>query len=438
MSKRAVLWIAFALVHIAVAALGWILPGASMGDVYLVYEPWATRAVQGFGIVGVTEPFVYPQLALIPMIVAKALSWIGGYIVAWAVLVTALDAIAFAVLLGRGHSRGRRVAAWAWIAGMLLLGPVGMYRIDAITVPLAIMGLLWLAARPTIGSALLAIGMWVKVWPAALLAAAFIALRARLRVVGATVVVTALVIAGVIGLGGASNVFGFVGEQTGRGLQIEAPVSTVYMWRSMLDIPGSFVFYDREILTYQVTGPNVDVVIAAMTPILAVAALAVMAIGAFKAWRGARFVRLAPPLALALVLTLIVFNKVGSPQFMIWLVAPLAFWLVLDRARAWVPTLLAGIALALTQIIYPNVYNDVLRTIPYAVILLTLRNVLLVVLLVVVVAAVMRIPTRRGAGIIAVPKARERRSASAAAHDEAAPRIPIATSDAAGADPVAP
>ena len=49
---------------------------------------------------------------------------------------------------------------------------------------------------------------------------------------------------------------------------------------------------------------------------------AVAGLGAFKAWRGASFVRLFPPLALALVLAFIVFNKVGSPQYMTWIIAP--------------------------------------------------------------------------------------------------------------------
>ena len=39
--------------------------------------------------------------------------------------------------------------------------------------------------------------------------------------------------------------------------------------------------------------------------------LGVAALGAYRAWRGAGFVTLFPPLALALVLAFIVFNKVG-------------------------------------------------------------------------------------------------------------------------------
>ena len=35
-----------------------------------------------------------------------------------------------------------------------------------------------------------------------------------------------------------------------------------YLWRAVAGIPGSFIFYDRDILTFQVAGPEVDAVIA--------------------------------------------------------------------------------------------------------------------------------------------------------------------------------
>lgn len=394
MKNRALLWTGFVVVHLIVAMLGWILPNQPMGDVYLVYEPWADDALDGRDIVGITAPFVYPQLALVPMLLARALAWIGGYIVAWSILVTVLNAAAFAVLVGRGHSRARVSAAWFWLVYALVLGPIGMYRIDAITVPLAVGGLLWLCGRPALAAALLAIATWMKVWPAALIAAAVVALRRRLTVIASAGVVTALVLAVIIALGGWSHAFGFIGEQTGRGLQIEAPVSAFYLWQAVAGVSGSFLFYDPDILTFQVTGPNVDIVIAAMTPLLVVAVLALAGLGAYKAWRGASAVRLLPPLALALVLAFIVFNKVGSPQFQAWLIAPLVFWIVLDRRRAATVAALSLVSAALTQVVYPIVYGGVLNAQPVPIALLTARNILLVVLLVLAVAAIARVPAR--------------------------------------------
>jgi len=392
-----VLWVAFAVVHLVIAVLGFTLANQPMGDVTNVYEPWSTWAVEGSAIVGITESWVYPQLALIPLVLAQGFEWIAGYEVAWAILITLCDALAFAVLVGRGRSAGRSLGAWFWLGFMLLLGPVGMYRLDGITVPLALVGCLWLVGRPWLGSILLAIATWIKVWPAALLAAAVIAVRRRLAVVGGAVLVSAATLAIVLSAGGARHVFGFITDQTDRGLQLEAPVSTYYLWRAVLGIPGSFIYYDQGLLTFQVAGPGVDSVIAVMTPLLIVAVLGVAALGAHGAWRGAGFVTLFPPLALALVLVFIVFNKVGSPQYMTWIIPPLVIGLVIDRRRWRAPAWL-GLAIALvTLAVYPIAYWGLLNVLPFPAALLTLRNALVVVLLVWAVARLARVPRRVGA-----------------------------------------
>lgn len=381
MSRRAWLWVAFVLVHVAVIVLGFTSPNIPIGDVYLVYEPWARDAVGGRGVMGIAEGWIYPQLAIVPMVLALGFEWIAGYEIAWALLVTLADALAFALLVGRGRSTGRAVAAGFWLAFILLLGPVGMFRLDGFTVPIALAGVLWLAGRPFVASLLLSVATWMKVWPAALLAAAVIALRRRLTVIAGAVLVSAAVVVGIVVAGGGAHAFGFVAGQAGRGLQIEAPVSAIYLWQAVAGMPGASVYYDRDVLTFQVTGAGVDVVVALMTPLLAVAVLGVAALGAFHAWRGARFAALFPPLALSLVLALIVFNKVGSPQFLTWLVPPLAMGLVVDRRR-WLRAAAVALGAALlTQFVYPLLYDRVTAADAFAVAVLTLRNLVMIGLL---------------------------------------------------------
>lgn len=375
MSRRVVLWGAFLLVHLAVAVLGFVLPTEPMGDVYRVYEPWSDAALSGDGIVGITWPWVYPQLALVPMLLAHAFDGITRtYTASWAALVTVCDALAFAVLVGRGRSAGRRVAAWFWLGYMLLLGPAGMYRLDAVTVPLAIAGCLWLVRRPLVGSILLSVATWMKVWPVALLAAALIAVRRRLPLIGGAVLVCAVTIAAVAVAGGAAHVFAFIGDQTGRALQLEAPVSGIYVWATVLRVPGASLYYSTDMLTYEATGPHVDAVIAVMTPLLALAVGTVAVIGAVKAWRGASFAALFPDLALSLVLAFIFFNKVGSPQYYTWIVAPLVMGLVVDRRRWRRMAVLGLVIAALTQLMYPLMYMGVLTADPMSELVLTVRN----------------------------------------------------------------
>jgi hypothetical protein len=390
-------WIAFAVVHAVVIWLGFPGDHASSWDVDQLYRWWAGQTLSGEAFPGITADWVYPPLAQLPILLVGALSPVVDYTLGWGLLVTALDAAAFAILVGRARSRGRLMAAWFWLAAILALGGVGMFRLDAVTVPLAVAGSLWLVGRPWLGSALLAVATWIKVWPAALLAAAVIAVRRRLAVVGAAVAVSVVAVAAVVLAGGGAHLFGFVGDQTSRGLQLEAPVSTVYVLLASAGVSGARVFYDDEIITFQVTGPGVDAVIAAMTPILIIGMLAIALWGAVKAWRGASFVALFPPLAAALVLGFIVLNKVGSPQYMTWLIAPVVVGLVLGARRWWGPAVLTIVILALTQLIFPFWYDALLVLLPAAVALLVVRNVLLVALFVWVVVRLARVPAHRRA-----------------------------------------
>lgn len=399
--RTTALWSAFAAVHVWIAVAGWMFPSQPMGDVVLVYEPWSSAALSGGPVVGITETWVYPQLALVPMLIAKMLSTpliavldaSQAYLVAWAVLVTVLDAIAFAVLLGRRPVPQRRLAGWFWTAALLMLGPIAMYRIDAITVPVAVLGGLWLVRRPALAAVLLTVGAWIKIWPGALLLAAVVAVRSRMRVLLTATAVTAGIILVLWALGADSEIFGFLTEQTGRGLQIEAVAATPFLW---LAVSGAArIEYSFDILTFQISAPGADAVSAVLTPLMVVLVLIVTAIGGLKAMRGASFARLFPPLALTLVAALIVVNKVGSPQFQTWLIAPVILWFVWDRARANVPAVIVLALCALTCLVYPLNYDALLRAEVLPVVILTARNLLLIVALVVGLRAVVRVPAHR-------------------------------------------
>ncbi|MFT4260601.1 hypothetical protein [Microbacterium sp.] len=393
-----VLWAAFLLVHAYVALAGWVYPSQPMGDVVLVYEPWATAALAGGPIVGVDESWVYPQLALVPMIVAKAISLplipaLGAshaYLIAWALLTVGGNAIGFAVLIGRTSAHPRRLAAWFWCIAVLLLGPIAIYRIDAVTVPLAVAAGLWVLQRPAVAAALLAVGAWIKIWPGALLLAALVAARRRWRMLFAAASVTAGVVAVLWLLGAREEIIGFLTAQTGRGVQIEAVAATPFLWLALAGTAR--IEYSFDILTFQIAADGVDAVSALLTPAMALAVVLVAAIGATKAARGASAVRLLPPLALALVTALIVCNKVGSPQFQTWLLAPVVLWIVLDRARAAVPAFLVLALAGLTCLVYPLSYDALLRAELVPVVLLTARNVVLVVLLATGIRSLLRVP----------------------------------------------
>jgi len=396
--RTALLWGVFLAVHAVVAWLGWVLPAQPMGDVVLVYQPWSSAALGGGPVVGITESWVYPQLALVPMLLAQllavpftvALGQQAGYLIGWALLVTLCDLLGFAALVGRGGTRRRRVAAWFWIGALLLLGPIAMYRIDAITVPVVVAGGLWLAHRPRVGAALLTIGAWVKIWPGAVVVAAIAAGRRSWQVLLSAASVTIVIIGVLLMLGAGGNLLGFLGMQTGRGLQIEAVGATPFLW--MVVAGAARIEYSYEILTFQITAPGADLVSMLLTPLMVLVVAGILVVGALRARGGAAWQRLLPPLTLALVTGLMATNKVGSPQFHTWLIAPVILWIVFDRARSRTAAVLVLVLCALTFAIYPLTYDQLLRAEALPVLLLTARNLLLVVLLAHAVHAVVRVP----------------------------------------------
>jgi len=396
--RTALLWGVFLAVHAVVAWLGWVLPAQPMGDVVLVYQPWSSAALGGGPVVGITESWVYPQLALVPMLLAQllavpftvALGQQAGYLIGWALLVTLCDLLGFAALVGRGGTRRRRVAAWFWIGALLLLGPIAMYRIDAITVPVVVAGGLWLAHRPRVGAALLTIGAWVKIWPGAVVVAAIAAGRRSWQVLLSAASVTIVIIGVLLMLGAGGNLLGFLGMQTGRGLQIEAVGATPFLW--MVVAGAARIEYSYEILTFQITAPGADLVSMLLTPLMVLVVAGILVVGALRARGGAAWQRLLPPLTLALVTGLMVTNKVGSPQFHTWLIPPVILWIVFDRARSRTAGVLVLVLCTLTFAIYPLTYDQLLRAAALPMLLLTARNLLLVVLLVHAVHAVVRVP----------------------------------------------
>lgn len=392
--RPAVLWVAFVLVHAWLGFVGLTHPTLPWGDVTRQYSTWVQNALAG-DVVGVSEPWVYPLVALVPMLAAMVLGP-ELYGVGWLLVVVVTNAVVLSYLLARtgpGARFGalRITAAWWWIGFMLFLGPVALGRIDVTTVAIAIIALLVAQHRPAVAGAMLALATWIKVWPAVLVAAMVVAIRRRASA-AISFVATGVVIGLVVLLVGSGvNSLGFISQQSSRGLQIEAPISTVWMWIAFFDPAAASVKYIQSINTFQVLGSGVDTASAVMTPLLVISSAALLALGALVARSGARPAHLLAPLSLAIVVGLLVFNKVGSPQFVLWIAAPVVLGIVSQGRRFLAPAVLALVIAAVTQIIYPFGYDALLVLQPGMLVVLTLRNAALVVLFAMAVRMVWRL-----------------------------------------------
>lgn len=388
------LWVSFLAVHALLAALGLYGYGLPLGDVKIVYTFWVDRFVSDGYLVGVDSAWVYPILAIVPMF-AALIAGFDNYALVWLGLMTLLNAAAFGTLIGWRPPHRNIAAAWWWLGFLAVLGPIALGRIDAVTVPLAIIGCLIVASRPAAASILLTAAAWVKVWPAAIVGALVIIAKERVRILAAALAFSTGVVAVALLLGSGANVLSFVTQQTGRGLQVEAPVTTFWLWRVLADDPATRVYYDDQILTWQVTGPGVSETAALMTPLQLLAVLALIVLAVFAVRGGATATELLAPLSLAFVATLIAFNKVGSPQFVTWLAVPVIVGLVQHwRGRGWSfawPASISLVVAALTHVMYPYLYGYVLSVHPLMLLAVTVRNGLYFALLAWAVVRVWRL-----------------------------------------------
>lgn len=402
----------FLAVHVWLGAKGITQYGRPFGDVTSVYHWWSYQALAEGHWYGILETWVYPAVALAPMAVTLAIATVLGvtYTVAWLILVTALDLLALAVLTDGLRDTARIRVAWLWPAALLALGAVSLGRIDTVALALVVMALSLLDRHPAVAGLLLVLGAWIKVWPAAVLLAALAVhgrerrMRRGLVLPGvwltaglAVLAAAASAIAG-RGLSGLAVLFGFIGGQASRNLQVEAVAATPGLWAAHAG--HGAVVYNDEIYTNELISASSPAVAAVVTVLMAVVAAAIAAL----AWRAARPASHPAPVAarqrdparredrartavllawtvLALVVTFIVCNKVGSPQFEGWLIAPALLLAGARPPRWWAPVGLIGVVLGLTQTIYPSLYGWLLGLAPWMLWVITARNALLVVLL---------------------------------------------------------
>ncbi|QQD75042.1 DUF2029 domain-containing protein [Curtobacterium sp. YC1] len=380
--------LAFAAVHAFLWWLTTVSTNLPLGDVTITYSRWIETGRSAGFWVGIDGEWVYPILAIVPM-AAAALGGVASIGTGWLLLMVLLDAVACAFLWrfrarvgssGRSGVHGVRVVWW-WLLFLLALGPIALGRIDTVATVLALVGVAFVASRPAVASALFTAGAWTKVWPAALVAVLLLRRGQRRGVLAGALVLSALIVLVDVLWGGAPYLLSFVGEQTGRALQIESPLATPFMWAAAAGAPGAAVFYNQDILTFEVSGAGTRTAAAVSTPLMAAVVVGGVLLALWAAHRGARRAELAPVLALLFVAALVATNKVGSPQYIGWFAVPIVWGLAAGSpsARRFVPVALLALPTALlTQLIYPGYYDQVLAVQPWILVVLTLRNVLVV------------------------------------------------------------
>ena len=368
----------FLLLHLIflLALLPTIAAGGTLGDLPL-YRSWAEGGLTSQIWPGLDYSWVYPIGALAPITIA-ALGGPALYLLFWFLMTMLLNGGAIAALTDWGRRTSGYAAAWWWLLLYLVLSPVALLRLEGITAPLVIIALVLLARRPVVAAALLTVATWIKVWPAAVLLSIIAVSRHRMRVVAASVVVSLGIVAGVWALGGLGYLTGFITMQSDRALQVEAPISTPWVWLAALGAPGSYIYQNFAIATREVAGPGAGAAASAMTPLMLLAIAGVLTLILLAKRRSTDTAHLLLLGALALSTALVVFNKVGSPQYMLWIAPIIAVGVASNWNRWRTPAYLMLVIGVLTTLIFPIFYLPLLDGDPAALLLLTVRNALMI------------------------------------------------------------
>lgn len=318
-----------------------------------------------------------------------------AYAVAFLAVVLAADLGVLAVLVAADRRGPRSLLGPAtWCAGVPLLGPAALLRYDMVPTLAAVAGVLALVAgRLGRGGLLLAAGAALKLWPAVLAVAGLHRAAAANRRLAVGLLAPALaVLAAGLWLAPWSGLLGPVTYQRQRGVQVESLAALPLLWARTLGAGGYQVRFTFGAL--EVHGPG-----AAVLAVLATAGLvAVLAAAGYAGWRAAREGWSGPQraaLALAVVLGLLLTDKVLSPQYLLWALGLGAAYLaVADHPPRPVPVLLLAACLA-TQVVFPFRYNELLGGGVLPLLVLTLRDALLAGALAAVLPLLGRRPVRR-------------------------------------------
>jgi hypothetical protein len=359
-----------------------------LDDSVLLGPMYARQALDKFGIAQGLWEYPWPMAALLYLPSGLGATSEGVYVVAWLLVTLGIDA-AFAALLWRAGGSRMTLGLWLWILVLPALGPLMLVMADLVPAVASAVALLAMSrARHALAGALLSFGGALKLWPLAGLPALALPGTGRQRgmMLAAVFSVGLAMLCATLAVGGLERMWSpFVWQQR-RGLQIEAVAALPLLWARQLKADARWTTPNTEFNCYEIRGPGVDVAlqVSSIAMLLALIGVAIVWVRALRTPAGVRSPALAARILLLTVLAMVVTNKVFSPQYVIWLAAPLAALGAFPGAPlARLDSALFLGACALTQIVFPHNYHVLLsqgQASAAVLAALTLRDLLLLAL----------------------------------------------------------
>jgi hypothetical protein len=328
----------------------------------------------------------------------------AGYRLAFACEMLAVDAVGLwaATRLGRLVDPGRRRIPLAYVLAMVAVGPLLVLRFDLVPAVCVLLAAA-MAARGRFGwaAAALGYGTAAKIFPGVLAPLLVLGMvpalgwrRSLVRTVPPFLAGFGLTVAPALVLS-ARGTADSVLYHVQRGVQIES------LWANLIGVAHLFGLPAHTV--YGFGAYDLDSSVSGLAKALSgVATLATLAAAAWLVWRRARASGGLGPADWAGAFTLGTFafvlpTRVLSPQYLVWLCAPMAGLALVLAGRRALWTLVA--AALVSQVVFPFRYTQLRRLYPFDVGLLTLRNLLLLAACALVVQAFNR-PAEAAGGAV--------------------------------------
>lgn len=308
-----------------------------------LYDWWAANLQDGH--FPINDPmWQYPPLAAVIFLV--------GYLIApltigFVFLALAFDALTFYFLYEAGTAENEKnfLPATVWVLAAPLMGPIMIGRFDVFPTFFAVIALIFASNRKLFGT-LVAIGAFLKMWPALL----FLGIKkVDLKHSILWFVGTCVVLATSLTLWWPDS-FSFITGQKERGLQIESVAALPYMfWHSVV----SPLVVEFRYGAIEVVASGIGLTSAIITLI------AIALLGQLAYWQISGKLTQTPTSLVATyaVAVSMVTSRVLSPQYILWLIGLLAVCALNPSMRFKQIFILVAFSAFLGQVMYPYLYN---------------------------------------------------------------------------------
>jgi len=346
-----------------------------------VYQAYSQRIANGERPFTKTFEVEYPPLAVpifrLPGHAHDPAAYTHWFSISMGII-TMLAAAVTALVACRYWPRGGRayVAAVLFPVAVALTGAIIVNRYDAAVALLIATFILCLSARwLTAGAFVLGMGFALKLTPAAMLPLVLLLAGRPRRWLWPLVAFVAAAAAPFLPylFSSPSGLWYVFQYHLERPLQIESVLGTPMLFGKLIGVSQAAWGYSHGSHILVARGAGLAATASGGLTLLAVAGVYLLI------WRRRARLRAAPPdqaiAVLALILALMTFGKVLSPQYFIWTLPAWALVAARDRVLA----VLGGLTLLLTQVEFPALYWRFLDMEPESVAIVVTRNTLLVV-----------------------------------------------------------